>query len=304
MPEPWEGIFTALVTPMTVGEELDEPRLGEMVEYLIGKAGVHGIIPLGSTGEYYALSPEERQRVVALTVEAAAGRVPVVVGTNAGSTRDAVAFSRQAEQQGADGVMLAAPYYSLPTADELFEHFRAVDEAIDIPIMIYNYPGRTGVDMEPDLIGRLGELEHVGYVKESSGEISRMSEITRRFGERSSEAREGAVTVFCGCDTGALEAFVLGLKGWVGGVVNVIPKQHVQLHELAVVRGDFRAARDLYYQILPLLALMEQGGKYTQFVKAGCEMMGQPVGPPRRPLLPPSEGELSALRQLLEPFLP
>jgi 4-hydroxy-tetrahydrodipicolinate synthase len=242
--------------------------------------------------------------VVSIAVEATAGRVPVVVGANAGSTRDAVAFSRQAEQLGADGVMLAAPYYSLPTHDELFEHFRAVDEAISVPIMIYNYPGRTGVDMEPDMIGRLGQLEHVDYVKESSGEISRMSEITRRFGAGGSEAGQGAVTVFCGCDTGALEAFVLGLKGWVGGVVNVIPRQHVRLHELAVVRGDFNAARELYYQMLPLLSLMEQGGKYTQFCKAGCEMMGQPVGPPRRPLLPPSESELARLREVLGPFLP
>jgi len=293
MSETWQGIFAALVSPMTDGEELDERRLAEMVEFLVGDAGIHGVIPLGSTGEYYALSAEERERVVRITLEVAAGRVPVVVGTNAGSTRDAIGFSRQAEQMGADGVMLAAPYYSLPTDDELFEHFRMIAESIGLPIMLYNYPGRTGVDMRPELIERLAQLDGIRYVKESSGEVNRMSEIIRRCGEQ--------ITVFCGCDTGALEAFVLGVTGWVGGVVNCLAREHVELYELAVVQGDFPAARRLYYRMLPVLTLMEQSGKYTQFVKAACALAGQPVGPPRRPLLPPNDAEMNTLRDVFSP---
>jgi len=293
MSETWQGIFAALVSPMTDGEELDERRLAEMVEFLVGDAGIHGVIPLGSTGEYYALSAEERERVVRITLEVAAGRVPVVVGTNAGSTRDAIGFSRQAEQMGADGVMLAAPYYSLPTDDELFEHFRMTAESIGLPVMLYNYPGRTGVDMRPELIERLAQLDGIRYVKESSGEVNRMSEIIRRCGEQ--------ITVFCGCDTGALEAFVLGVTGWVGGVVNCLAREHVELYELAVVQGDFPAARRLYYRMLPVLTLMEQSGKYTQFVKAACALAGQPVGPPRRPLLSPNDAEMNTLRDVFSP---
>jgi len=291
MPAKLHGILSALVTPMTEAEELDCDTLARFVDYLIGE-GVHGLIPLGSTGEYYALSPEERDTVVKITIEAAAGRVPVVVGANAGSTREVIAYCRRAEALGADAVMLAAPYYSLPTEDELFEHFRAVAESIELPIVLYNYPGRTGVDMPPALVARLAELDRIQYVKESSGEVARVAEIIRTCGER--------ITVLCGCDTVALESFVLGAAGWVGGVVNVLPRQHVELYRLAVEKGDFAAARPLYYRMLPALGMMEGGGKYTQYVKAGCGLTDHPVGPPRRPLLPPSGEETSRLGKVLE----
>jgi len=292
--ETFEGIFTALVTPMTADEEPDLPTLAGFVDFLIEDGGVHGIIPLGSTGEYYALSATERESMLKATIAAVGGRVPVLAGANAPSTREVVQYSRQAEQLGAAGLLLAAPYYSLPTADELFEHYKKVDAAVGIPIMLYNYPGRTGVDMTPDLIERLSELANVRYVKESSGQVSRVSEIIRRSGDK--------MTVFCGCDTAALESFILGAAGWVGGVVNVLPKQHVDLFDLAVRRQDVPAAREAYFKLLPVLALMEDGGKYTQFVKAGCELVGRPVGPPRRPLLPPRTDELAKLKAVLSPL--
>jgi 4-hydroxy-tetrahydrodipicolinate synthase len=188
-------------------------------------------------------------------------------------------------------VLLAPPYYSLPTPDELFEHFRAVDGAIGIPIMLYNYPGRTGVDMRPDFIERLAALSNVRYVKESTGEIARISELLRRCGDR--------LDVFCGCDTVALESFLIGAIGWVGGVANVVPQAHVRLYELAAVKHDYAAARDLYFRLLPLLSLMEGGGKYTQFVKAGCGLAGHSVGPPRRPLGPATAEESAQLREAI-----
>jgi len=295
MPNRLEGIFPALVTPMTPDEEIDHPTLAALVDDLIAE-GVHGVIPLGSTGEYYALSPAERESVLKTTIEAVGGRVPVIAGANAGATRAVVDYCRQAEKLGTAGVLLAAPYYSLPTADELFEHFRTVDRAIGIPIMLYNYPGRTGVDMPPELIVRLAELHNVQYVKESTGDVTRISEIIRRCGDK--------ITVFCGCDTIALESFVLGAAGWVGGVANVLPGPHVELFDLAVRRRDFAAAGQLYYKLLPAFALIEGGGKYTQFVKAGCELMGHAAGPPRRPLLPPTPDELAKLKESLRVFLP
>ncbi len=286
-----KGVVAALVTPMTAKEELDLDRLGEIVNHLIGE-GVQGLAPLGSTGEYYALRPGERKAVVKATLEAAAERVPVIVGVNAGSTREVVEYACEAQALGADGILLAAPYYSLPTANELFEHFRIVNEAIGIPIMLYNYPGRTGVDMTPALIERLAELENIRYVKESTGDITRVGEILRRTG--------GKMAVFCGCDTLALESLRLGAVGWVGGVVNVLPKEHVQLFELACDETDGLAAETLYRRLLPILSVMEGEGKYTQFVKAGCELVGRPVGPPRRPLLPPTPEEIGRLRQKLK----
>jgi 4-hydroxy-tetrahydrodipicolinate synthase len=287
----FKGVFPALVTPMTEQGKIDLDTLSTFIEYQICQ-GVHGLIPLGSTGEYYALSPEERLDVLKTTIDAASGRVPVIAGTNAGSTSEVVAYSQQAEKVGAGGVLLAPPYYSLPTLDELFEHFRAVNDAIGIPIMLYNYPGRTGVDMTPDFVERLMELGNTKYIKESTGDVTRISELIQRCGDR--------LRVFCGCDTIALESFMLGAVGWVGGIVNVLPKSHVRLYELAVDQQDIFAARQLYYDILPALRLIEGGGKYTQLVKAGCGATAHPVGPPRGPLLPASGQQLHDLKQILD----
>ena len=286
----FHGVFPALVTPMQANGEIDYATLGSFVNHLIGR-GVHGVIPLGSTGEYYALSADERERVIRGTLEAAAGRVPVVAGANAGSTRDVVAFSRQAEKLGCAGVMLAAPYYSLPRPEELLVHFRSVNDAIGIPIVLYNYPGRTGVDMVPEFIERLAGLKNVRYVKESTGEMSRVTELLRRCG--------GRLGVFSGCDTIALESLMVGAVGWVGGVANVLPASHVKLYELTVEKKEYEAARNLFFELLPTLELMEGGGKYTQWVKAACGLMGHHCGAPRRPLGAATKGECAQLRQAL-----
>jgi 4-hydroxy-tetrahydrodipicolinate synthase len=286
----FSGIYVATVTPMTENSEVDFDMLGKFNDGLIN-SGVHGLIPLGSTGEFYALTADERRDVLKGTIEAAAGRVPVLAGTNAGSTSDVVAYSQQAEKLGASGLLLAAPYYSLPTLNELYEHFKAVNDAIGIPIMLYNYPGRTGVDITPDFVGRLTALKNVQYIKESSGDVTRISQLIQRF--------EGRIGVFCGCDTISLESFVLGALGWVGGISNVLPKTHVKLYDLAVVQGDIPAARKFYYEIMSTLQLIEGGGQYTQYVKAGCDIMGSPVGPPRMPLMPVSKEDYAKLKEIL-----
>ena len=288
------GVLVALVTPMKANLEIDFNTLERHIAAMIA-AGVHGLIPLGSTGEFYALSAQERHDVLQATLKAADGRVPIVAGANAGSTRDVVAFSREAEQLGCDGVMLAPPYYSLPQPNELRAHLKAVNDAIGIPIMLYNYPGRTGVDMTPEFIERLASLKNVCYVKESTGEIGRISTLLRRCGDR--------LGIFCGGDTVAFESLALGAVGWVGGVSNVVPRSHVELYRLMAEKRDYAAARKLYFQMLPLLGLMEGGGKYTQWVKqhertsmASARSRGRtenqtpPTNPSRqscsRPLLP------------------
>jgi 4-hydroxy-tetrahydrodipicolinate synthase len=271
-------------------EGIDLKTLAQQVQTMIA-AGIHGLIPLGSTGEFYALTAKERRAVLEATLEAAGGRVPVVAGANAGSTRDVVAFSREAEELGCAAVMLAPPYYSLPRLDELRAHIKAVNDAIGIPIMLYNYPGRTGVDMTPEFIEQLAELPRVRYVKESTGEIERISTLLRRCGDR--------LGVFCGGDTVAFESLALGVVGWVGGVANVVPRSHVELYRLVIEKRDFAAARKLYFQMLPLLSLMENGGKYTQWVKAACGLMGRPVGAPRAPLRAATAAELRQLEAAL-----
>ena len=186
--------------------------------------------------------------------------------------------------------MLAAPYYSLPRLDELHMHFRAVNNAIGVPIMLYNYPGRTGVDMRPEFIAKLAELKNLRYVKESTVEMSRITELLRRCGDR--------LGVFCGCDTIALESLMVGAIGWVGGVVNVLPASHAKLYELVVTK-DYPSARNLFFKMLLTLELMEGGGKYTQWVKAACGLMGQPVGTPRSPLRAAAAPELRQLKAAL-----
>ena len=288
---PFHGIFPALVTPMDARQEIDHDKLGRFSAHLIRK-GVHGLVPLGSTGEFYALTPAEREQVLKTVLAAANGRVPVVAGANAGSTREVVAYARQAEELGCAGVMLAAPFYSTPRPDELFAHFKAVNNAIGIPIILYNCPGRTGVDMTPEFIARLTALKNVGYVKESTGEMPRVTELLRRCG--------GRLGVFCGCDTIALESFMVGAIGWVGGVANILPASHVKLYTLAVVKKNYVAAKKLFFEMLPTLELMEGGGQYTQFAKAGCRLMGYAVGTPRGPLAAPAPAEIRLLQAALK----
>jgi len=286
----FRGVFVALVTPMLANGDLDLKQLEKHVNAMVAD-GIHGLIPLGSTGEFYALTAAERRAVIQATLAAAAGRVPVVAGVNASSTREVVAFSREAEALGCAGVMLAPPYYSLPTPEELFAHIKAVNQAIGIPIMLYNYPGRTGVDMAPDFIARLAGLRHVRYVKESTGDITRISTLLRTCGDR--------IGVFCGGDGVAFESLALGAIGWVGGVANVVPRQHVELYRLVAERQDYAAARKLYFKLLPLLSLMEGGGKYTQWVKAACGLVGRPAGAPRGPLQAATAAELRQLKAVL-----
>jgi len=284
------GVLVALVTPMKANGAIDFNALSKHVDKMVA-AGVHGLIPLGSTGEFYALSAQERREVLGATLASAGGRVPVLSGINAGSTREVVAYGREAEALGCDGVLLAPPYYSLPRPDELRAHIKAVNDAIGIPIMLYNYPGRTGVDMTPDFIESLEGLSRVKYVKESTGEIGRISTLLARCSDW--------LGVFCGGDTVAFESMALGAAGWVGGVANVVPRSHVKLYKLIVEKRDFKAARTLYFKMLPLLNLMEGGGKYTQWVKSACGLMGRPAGSPRAPLRAATPAELRQLKAAL-----
>lgn len=281
----WRGTYTVLITPFTAdGGAVDVPALRQLVNWQI-EQGIHGLIPLGSTGEFLSMTPDERRLVIETCVTAAAGRVPVLIGTGAEWTREAVANAREAEQMGADGVMVIPPYYSSPTEDELFEHYRRIGEAISMPVMIYNNPATANVDLTPPIVARLSQIDNVRYIKESTLEVTRVRDIIELCGER--------MTVFAGIL--GYESFWLGAQGWVAVCSNLIPRDSARLFELVADHGDQPAALQLYRRILPIVRWVG-GHRYVAASKAGLAMMGLPVGAPRSPRLPLPAADLQGLR--------
>jgi 4-hydroxy-tetrahydrodipicolinate synthase len=291
MVKEWHGVFVVVCTPFDKKGAVDEAALRRHLRFLLDEGKVHGVIPTGSTGEFASLSEAERKRVVEIALDEVRARVPVVAGAAAVSTRDTVMYARFAEDAGADGVMIVAPYYCHPTERELYEHYKGVAKRIHIPIMVYNNPSTSGVDMLPALVARLAEIENVTHIKESSGDMHRVSEIMRLCGDR--------MTVFCGADNLALEMFMLGVRGWVAAPANVVPKQCVELYELAVVKKDLEKARSLYFKLLPFFTALESG-QFVQYVKASLEILGRSIGAPRRPLMLPGKEDYRNLKVMLD----
>lgn len=270
----FRGSYTVMVTPFTEAGALDEAALRRIVSWQINE-GVHGLIPLGSTGEFLSLTLEERNRVAAIVVEEAQGRVPVLVGTAAESTDDAIVLSRQAEAAGADGLMIIAPFYCSPTEDEIFNHYRRIGEAVSIPIMVYNNPFTSNVDMSPELIMRLGQIDNVRYVKESSGHVSRVTRIN--------DLTQGEITVFAGYDP--WESIRVGAQGLVSVFGNIAPRLSADLFETTTNNPEIEPGRRINSRITPLLRALA-GDLYVGATKAAMSMVGQPVGHPRPPRLP------------------
>ena len=292
----FRGTYTVLVTPFTAdGKRVDSAALRRLVDYQIAQ-GVHGLVPLGSTGEFLSMTRDERAEVIETVIEQSSGRVPVLVGTGAEWTRDAAAFSRDAETMGADGVMIIPPYYSVPTEQELFVHYKTIADAIGIPIMLYNNPATANVDILPETVAKLSQIPNVRYIKESTLDVTRVRDIVRLCGDR--------VTVFAGVL--GYESFFLGAEGWVAVCSNIAPRLSAQLFEAAVDRNSPREARAIHERMVDLLWWVG-GPRYVSATKAGLEMIGLPVGPPRPPRLPlPAEmrGELQAVLRRLDLSLP
>jgi len=285
-----EGVIVAMVTPFDEHEEVDLNSLKEIVDYFI-EQGVHGILVCGSTGEFAALSSSERKKMFDIVINHVDGRVPVVCGTSACSTKATIELTKYAENAGADAVLVVPPFYTKPKENEVYEHYKLIAESTKLPIIIYNNPWTSKVDIPPHLIAKLAEFNNIKYVKESSGDITRIWKIR-------SLTNDG-ITVFCGSENQALESFVMGAKGWVSAAANIIPKQTVELYETACVKKDFLKARILYEKLLPLLNMLEESGKYIHFSKAALRLIGKKAGNPRKPLLPISPEEEETLKKLL-----
>jgi len=287
MPRPLHGTHTVLVTPFTPdGAAVDLPALERLVAFQI-ENGVEGLIPLGSTGEFLSVSRDERTAIIETVVRAAAGRVPVLIGTGAEDTREAVALAREADGMGADGVLVIPPFYSVPTGDELYVHYKAIADAIGIPVMVYNNPATANVDLTPAILARLSTIAGCCYVKESTLEVTRVRDILA--------ACDGRMAVFAGVL--GYESAWLGAVGWVAVCSNVVPRLSADMFR-AAASGDRAAALPLYRRLAPLLPWVG-GPRYVSGTKAALRLAGMDMGPPRPPRLPLPERDLPVLEEVL-----
>jgi 4-hydroxy-tetrahydrodipicolinate synthase len=268
------GSLVAIVTPFKDGK-LDERALGDLIEWQID-SGTHGIVPCGTTGESATLTHAEHDRVVAFTVEVVRRRVPVVAGTGSNSTEEAIALTKHAKAVGVDGALLITPYYNKPTQDGLFLHYKAVAEAVDLPLVLYNIPGRTGVNMAPSTIARLTTCRTIVAVKEGSGSVQQASEIIQLCGER--------ITVLAGDDALTLPMMAVGAKGVVTVTANLLPREMAQMVD-AFRSGRLEEARTKHYRLYPLFtALFYETNPIP--VKEALHMMGKIESELRLPLCP------------------
>jgi 4-hydroxy-tetrahydrodipicolinate synthase len=289
MPEPLHGVLPALITPFTDdGEAIDTQSLAAIVERLIG-AGAGGLVPGGSTGEFTTLSHAERRELVEVTVAAAAGRVPVVAGTGALSTRETVELSLHAERAGAAAVMIVPPFYDPLGWRELRAHYTAVADAIAIPIMYYNLPGASGVRLSAE---QLRELP-ISCLKDTGGDATAATELIQTDGP----------TLLNGWDTLTFAALAAGVEAVVWGTASILPEPCVELHRLLIEDLDLAAARELWSRLWPLCRFLE-GQSYPAAVKAACRLMGDATGPVRAPLQELDEAAASELSALLERAMP
>jgi 4-hydroxy-tetrahydrodipicolinate synthase len=285
MSEPFHGVLPALITPFSDdGSAIDTSALTAIVDRLIG-AGVTGLVPGGSTGEFTTLRHAERRELVETTVEAASDRVPVVAGTGALSTRESVELSVHAEQAGAAAVMIVPPFYEALSWRELLAHYTAVADAIEIPIMYYNLPSASGVKLTA---AQLRELP-ITCLKDTGGDSVAATELIHT----------AAPTFLNGWDTLTFAALAAGVRAVVWGTASILPEQCVALHRLLIDDIDLPAARELWARLWPLCQFLE-GQSYPAAVKAACRHAGDTTGPVRAPLLPLDDAATSELATLLE----
>lgn len=287
----FHGVYPFLVTPFTKDDAVDAQRLKSHIDDLIRNGKVHGVTALGSTGEFALMNEDERRLVAEASVDAAKKRVPVVIHTAAIATKVAVALSKHAQSVGADAIIVNPQSYWLPTEDELFDHYKAIARAVDIPVMVYNNPGTTKIDMSPKFIARLHrEFPHFISVKESSGDIRRVQNII--------QLTEGGMSVSIGHQSLGLAAFAVGAMGWTTGIANTIPNLCVEVFEQVALKGDLAKGRKAFARMLPLCDFYSDKS-LCRSAKAAGAIMGKPFGAPRLPLQPLSAKDCKTLEVLL-----
>ena len=286
--EKFHGALVAIVTPFIDGQ-VDEQGFIDLIEFQL-ENGTHGIVPVGTTGESATLSFDEHKKVVDLTVKTVNGRVPVVAGTGANNTLEAIELSESAKESGADAVLSVAPYYNKPNQEGIYLHFKKIAETVDIPMFLYNVPGRTVINIEPATVARLASLGNIIGIKEAAGSLEQMTDVIRSCPDD--------FIVLSGDDFSAMPSVLVGANGNISVVANVYPEGMAQLME-AAVSGDLKKANELHYKMYPLMKLMFAAPSPAP-AKKGVELMGKiRSGLPRLPIAPIDDGTLAKLKEVM-----
>ncbi len=281
----WQGALTAMISPFRDGR-LDEEQLRRNVEYQVAR-GADGLVPCGTTGESPTLDHDEHRRAIAAVVEASAGRVPVIAGTGSNSTSEALELSSHARTVGADGLLLVNPYYNKPTQEGLYRHFMHIADGVDLPQVLYNIPGRTGVGLAPSTVARLSAHPNIAAIKEASGSMDVASDI----------AAEAEITLLSGEDSLTLPLMGVGARGVISVASNLVPDRMRALAH-AALSGDFAAARQKHFALLPLFrALFAETNPIP--IKSAMRLAGLDNGHLRLPLCEPSEATWQRLETVL-----
>jgi 4-hydroxy-tetrahydrodipicolinate synthase len=287
--KPEHKIPCPVITPYHNDFSLNQDALEATINRLI-EAGVHGLIIAGTTGEYYAQSTDERVEMMSVAHEIIAGRRPMIVGTGAIRTEDSILYAKAAKKAGADALLIATPPYAYPTGREIALHALAIDRAADLPAMLYNYPGRMCVNMDEETLDRLGRSPNFCAIKESSGDPNRLHMLARDYPH---------IALSCGMDDQALEFFAWGARSWVCAGSNFAPEAHIALYQSCAVEGNFTKGRAIMSAMLPLMRVLEQGGKFVQCIKYGLTLRGIDAGPPRKPLQPLNKDDKRQLAEVI-----
>ncbi|MBW2502430.1 MAG: 4-hydroxy-tetrahydrodipicolinate synthase [Deltaproteobacteria bacterium] len=287
----FRGAFVAIVTPFTDGQ-IDEQGLVDLIEFHIAN-GTHGIVPCGTTGESATMSHEEHHRVVQLTVKTVASRVPVLAGSGSNSTAEAIELTRHAKESGADGVLMVSPYYNKPSQEGIYQHYRAVAEAVAIPIILYNVPSRTSSNILPATVARLAEVPGIAGIKEATGDLNQVSEVIRLCPDD--------FAVLSGDDFTSMPTVLLGGTGVISVTSNVAPKDMAAMMDAALA-GDLARAKELHYRLFPLMQAMFYDTNPVP-AKKTLELMGRiKSGAPRLPLAPMNDETLARLKAALTAY--
>jgi 4-hydroxy-tetrahydrodipicolinate synthase len=284
----FRGAFVAIVTPFIDGK-LDEQGLQDLIEFQIA-GGTHGIVPCGTTGESATMSHAEHHRVVELTIKTVAGRVPVLAGTGSNSTSESIELTRAAKEAGADGALMITPYYNKPSQEGLYQHFKAVAEAVDIPIILYNVPSRTAVNMLPETVARCAAIPNIVGVKEATADLNQISQVIRLCPK--------GFAVMSGDDFTSMPTVMIGGTGVISVTSNVAPKDMAAMMDAALA-GDIATAQELHYKLLPLMQAMFIDTNPVP-AKTALAMMGKiKSGLPRLPLYKMNEANEEKLKKVL-----
>ena len=286
----FEGSMVAIVTPFLKGK-VDEQALRQLVEFHV-QNGTRGIVPCGTTGGSATLSHEEHREVVAIVVDACKKRIPVLAGTGSNSTREAVLLTQAAQKAGADGVLLITPYYNKPTQQGLFEHFSAVARETNLPVVLYNVPGRTSVNMLPETVGRLSQIKNIIGIKEASGSLQQISEVIQSCGKE---------FILLSGDDGLLwPILAVGGKGVISVTANILPEKMARLCAQAA-EGKIEEARKLHYELMDINNVLFIETNPIP-VKAALWLMGKIAPELRPPLTALSEASLGKLRAVMKQY--